>query len=134
MLLSKHIRIKKLEVIESIKYFELYKEKIKFETTTVKPQIKTKVVGITFGNRINNIKQLEYNSIIKLKRDYKNKYHKNAIELVDESDVSLGYISKKLACILADRLDDWEKYIAEIDKIINNRRKTSLSIKISKEK
>ncbi|MFW6016149.1 MAG: hypothetical protein ACOCRK_06895 [bacterium] len=40
-----------LEVIESIKYFELYelyKDKIKLETTTVTPQIKTKVVGITF--------------------------------------------------------------------------------------
>ncbi|MFW6016148.1 MAG: HIRAN domain-containing protein [bacterium] len=83
---------------------------------------------------MNNIKQLGSNSVIKLKRDYKNKYDKNAIEVIDKSDVSLGYIPKELACILADRLDDGEKYIAKIDKIISNRRKTSLNIRILKAK
>ena len=65
----------------------------------------TKLVGVTFDNRQENIKKIRAGETILLIREPNNPYDENAIAVSTRSGLSLGHIKRELAYELAPRLD-----------------------------
>jgi len=65
----------------------------------------TKIVGVTFENRQENIKKIRAGETILLIREPNNPYDENAIAVKTRSGLSLGHISRESAFELAPRLD-----------------------------
>ena len=80
-------------------------------------QFYTKVVGITFNNRQALIKELYIGQKLILEREPYNKHDSNAIKVCIDSSRQLGYIPKETAEKIAKRMDNGEKYEAEISSI-----------------
>lgn len=76
----------------------------------------TKIVGVSFYDRQQIINSLKINQMLELKRDYNNKYDKNAIGVYDKNKL-VGWISKQLSEKLAPEIDNglcWEAIIKQI--------------------
>ena len=65
----------------------------------------TKIVGVTFENRQENIKKIRAGEVVLLIREPNNPYDENAIAVKSRSGLSLGHIKRELAYELAPRLD-----------------------------
>ncbi len=69
----------------------------------------SKIVGVTFENRQNLIKELNVNEELKLVREPNNQFDKNAVAVYCGIN-QLGYIGARLAKVLAPRIDAGTKY------------------------
>ena len=65
----------------------------------------TKLVGVTFENRQENINKIRTGETVLLIREPNNPYDENAIAVKTRSGLSLGHIKRELAYELAPRLD-----------------------------
>lgn len=65
----------------------------------------TKVVGVTFENRQETIRQVRAGQTILLIREPNNPYDSNAISVRLENGEQLGYLKRELAYKLSSRLD-----------------------------
>lgn len=64
----------------------------------------SKVVGVTFDGRQNHLANLRPNEKLYLLPEPDNKYDKNAIGVVNEDGISLGYINRGLAYSLKGKI------------------------------
>lgn len=84
-------------------------------------QFHTKVVGVTFENRQDYIKEMKIGEKIILERDKNNPYDKNAIKVVNSKGKQIGFISKDLASKIAGKMDKGVKYRAAVSDITGNK-------------
>ena len=77
----------------------------------------SKIVGVTFDNRQNLIKNLTVSQELKLIREYDNNYDNNAIKVCTLSGSQLGYISKETAKNLSKSIDSGKKYKVTVSDI-----------------
>lgn len=61
----------------------------------------TRIVGISYNNRAENIKKLRIKERVILEKEVNNKFDKNAIQVKNIDNESLGYISKSIAAKLS---------------------------------
>jgi hypothetical protein len=87
--------------------------------------IKTRVVGVTFENRQEEIKKIEVGETVLLIREPSNRFDKNAIKVVRLNHNDIGYIKKEMAIILAPRMDNPHKQIEA--KVINCSREDAFA-------
>ncbi|RCW60160.1 MULTISPECIES: HIRAN domain-containing protein [Halanaerobium] len=118
------------EKIYPTQKFYAPKNKFKFNNNI----IKTKVVGITFNNRENKIRNLNYNDSIFLKRDYENEYDNNAIKVVSKIGDILGYLPKELAFKLAPKFDKKQSFEAKIYELPKDDNNITFKIEIYNKK
>ena len=69
-------------------------------------EIRSKIVGITFEDRMEYIKLLKVGEKLELRRDRENPVDKNAIAVYNRDGKQLGYLKKELSESLAPRMDD----------------------------
>ncbi|MCW3133015.1 MAG: DEAD/DEAH box helicase [Methanophagales archaeon] len=91
-------RVTKLTVYNMAEY-----DKIKREG------IIAKIKGLEYGDRLRDFKEVEEGSALYLERDYLNEHDINAIKIYYK-DKELGFISSKLARILAPLMDFGERF------------------------
>jgi single-stranded-DNA-specific exonuclease len=94
-------------------------------------EIRSKIVGITFDNRMEFVKQLKQGEQLFLKREKDNQYDKNAVALENKSGNPLGYLKKELSLTIAPEMDS-EKYTYEcfVKEITGGIDKKNLGINI----
>lgn len=96
-------------------------------------QFFTKVVGVTFDNRQNYVKQCYEGQTLKLVRDKLNPHDKNAIAVYAGNN-QVGFISKEIAAQLAPKIDRGEQYQCYVANVTGGLDKTyGLNIKVVKE-
>jgi len=77
-----------------------------------------RLAGVSHENRQYIISNLSIHDAINLKRDYYNKFDKNAIGVFNNSGESIGWIPRKIASSLAPRIDDGIEYNASINEVM----------------
>jgi hypothetical protein len=82
-------------------------------------EIKTKVVGVSFGNRQEFIEYLSEGDSLFLEREHENEHDENAIAVyVDQyQNEQIGYLSSDLAKELAPQIDAGQMIMAEVTAI-----------------
>lgn len=83
----------------------------------IKKAIRTKVVGVTIGDRQNSVKACRSGQELKLQREPFNEIDKNAIAVLNRNGVKLGYLSKEIAPFLAKKMDDGLKVFCKVIKV-----------------
>lgn len=91
--------------------------------------LRVPVVGTTFGNRQKAIHHLERypheNIAIELHREYTNKYDSNAVSVVanvkSKGSYVMGYLSKKLAALIAPLLDTGKAVLSTFCKVTGGK-------------
>lgn len=63
------------------------------------------IVGLGFGSRKETVKKLKPGQSVKLMRDKNNRFDKNAILVLTDSNEEIGFISSDWACIYATKID-----------------------------
>ncbi|MGM0501855.1 MAG: HIRAN domain-containing protein [Bacillota bacterium] len=92
--------------------------------------LNTKVVGVTFDNRQQVVKNLFAGQELKLKREPHNIHDENAIAVYNKHK-QVGYIKKELASQLAPYLDENKKYRCKVNKVLGGGAKNyGVNIKI----
>ena len=85
------------------------------------------LAGVSFENRQELIKNLKEEIEIKLIRDPKNPYDKNAIKVYvkqNKEEIQIGWIPKEISQILAAEIDAGIKWYGKIKKIIGGEMQT----------
>ncbi|PEQ95188.1 hypothetical protein CN481_04840 [Bacillus sp. AFS006103] len=77
-------------------------------------KLKIRLAGVTFGNRQDLLADTHSSQSIYLKRDYFNKYDRNATGVYNSGDEHLGWIPKEYAVQIAALIDAGENYSAKI--------------------
>ncbi len=67
--------------------------------------IQTRVVGVTYENRQTVVARLEVGEEVYLVREPSNAFDSNAIKVIRQNGMQVGYLSRELATTLATRLD-----------------------------
>lgn len=75
------------------------------KTRNIKCTYELPVVGLTIGNRINIIRELNEGEQLKLLREPLNPYDSKAIKVLTLDDREIGYISKEWAAIFSLKMD-----------------------------
>lgn len=101
-------KVAKLNVSDISKYEYVY-------TNIKKSGILTKIRGLEFEGRLENFEGVEEGSVLHLERDYPNKYDINATKIF-YNDKELGFISSRLARILAPLIDFGESFRVILEK------------------
>lgn len=83
----------------------------------IKVAIKTKVVGVTIGDRQSSVKTCRSGEELQLQREPFNEVDKNAIAVLNKNGVKLGYLSKEIAPSLAKKMDNGLKLICKVIKV-----------------
>lgn len=91
----------------------------------------TKVVGVTFENRQNYVRQCYTGQQLELVRDKLNPYDKNAIAIYSGNN-QVGFLSKEIAAQLAPQMDNGMRFICEVAQVTGGSGKIyGWNIKIS---
>ena len=70
----------------------------------------SKIVGVSFENRQDKIKELKENEELILEREPANQYDKNAIKILNSEREHLGYVNKEIAIDMAKAMDKGLKF------------------------
>lgn len=79
-----------------------------------------KVAGVSWENRQDLIPKLQIDSELKLVRNPKNEYDRNAIAVKTLENIQIGWIPKKQAEILAPEIDAGVMWHAKVEKVIGH--------------
>lgn len=77
----------------------------------------TKVVGVSFEGRQNNIQKVNTGDLVRLIRDPRNKFDANAIKVERLDGLQLGFLKKEMAKHLAPVIDEGVRYEAIVTSI-----------------
>jgi hypothetical protein len=80
--------------------------------------VRSKIVGITFEDRMLRVKELKQGEQLFLSREKDNDFDQNAVRVNNKAGLQLGYLKKELASEFARRMDSgnyvYECFVKEI--------------------
>ena len=98
-------------------YKEEYLKRESYTSIGEKDQFYSKIVGVTFDNRQEHIKNLFPGQVLELRRETDNEYDENAIAVFFE-DEQLGYLKRNIARHLAENFDngiEYEAFVVQVN-------------------
>lgn len=77
----------------------------------------TKAAGTSFDNRQMTLRTLKHGDALKLVRDKKNEFDKNAVMICTEKGDTVGFLKAELVKYLAPLIDGGRRYAAEVSEV-----------------